>query len=126
MQFDWKEEEKKISATGMALKKIFKAMELIATSRIGKARSRARAASPYADAITRAVSAVASQNDIDHVLTTKVENPTSYRSPLAKRQGIREVAREARDWSGAEAWSKQAELVLRGLSAVPSRARNKG
>ncbi|MBO0596188.1 F0F1 ATP synthase subunit gamma [Nesterenkonia sp. E16_7] len=65
----------KIASTS-SMKKIFKAMELIATSRIGKARSRARAASPYADAITRAVSAVASQNDIDHVLTTKVENPT--------------------------------------------------
>ncbi|GAA1451904.1 F0F1 ATP synthase subunit gamma [Nesterenkonia lacusekhoensis] len=65
----------KIASTS-SMKKIFKAMELIATSRIGKARDRAQAALPYANAITRAVSAVASQDDIDHVLTQKVENPT--------------------------------------------------
>ena len=65
----------KIASTS-SMKKIFKAMELIATSRISKARNRAQAAGPYSNAITRAVSAVASQNDIDHVLTQKVENPT--------------------------------------------------
>lgn len=64
----------KIASTS-SMKKIFKAMELIATSRVGKARNRAQAASPYADAITRAVSAVASQDDIDHVLTHKVAEP---------------------------------------------------
>ena len=64
----------KIASTS-SMKKIFKAMELIATSRIGKARSRAQAASPYAEAITRAVSAVASQNDIEHVLTQKADAP---------------------------------------------------
>ncbi|NDK30330.1 F0F1 ATP synthase subunit gamma [Nesterenkonia haasae] len=64
----------KIASTS-SMKKIFKAMELIATSRVGKARSRARAASPYAEAITRAVSAVASQDDVEHVLTEKVANP---------------------------------------------------
>jgi F-type H+-transporting ATPase subunit gamma len=64
----------KIASTS-SMKKIFKAMELIATSRVGKARSRAQAASPYAEAITRAVSAVASQDDVEHVLTEKVSNP---------------------------------------------------
>ncbi|TLP94988.1 F0F1 ATP synthase subunit gamma [Nesterenkonia salmonea] len=64
----------KIASTS-SMKKIFKAMELIATSRVGKARSRAQAASPYAEAITRAVSAVASQDDVEHVLTEKVANP---------------------------------------------------
>lgn len=54
-----------------SLKKIFRAMELIAASRIGKARDRVTAASPYARAITRAVSAVASHTDIDHPLTTE-------------------------------------------------------
>ena len=58
------------------MKKIFKAMELIATSRITKARERVNASLPYANAITRAVSAVSSQHDIDHVLTTEPENPT--------------------------------------------------
>lgn len=64
----------KIAST-TSMKKIFKAMELIATSRVGKARDRAQAASPYAEAITRAVSAVASQDDVDHVLTQKVTEP---------------------------------------------------
>ncbi|MCL3860453.1 F0F1 ATP synthase subunit gamma [Actinotalea sp. K2] len=60
-----------------SLKKIFRAMELIAASRIGKARSRMTAASPYARAITRAVSAVATHADVDHPLTT--ERPENNR-----------------------------------------------
>jgi F-type H+-transporting ATPase subunit gamma len=54
-----------------SLKKIFRAMELIAASRIGKARDRVSAASPYARALTRAVSAVATHADIDHPLTSE-------------------------------------------------------
>lgn len=65
----------KIASTS-SMKKIFKAMELIATSRITKARARVTASEPYAQAITRAVTAVSSQHDIDHVLTTESENPT--------------------------------------------------
>src|SRR5215217_6052002 len=60
----------KIAST-TSTRKIFKAMELIATSRIGKARTRVAAALPYANAITRAVSAVSSQTEIDHPLTTE-------------------------------------------------------
>ncbi|WP_323958759.1 F0F1 ATP synthase subunit gamma [Arthrobacter sp. JZ12] len=60
----------KISST-TSMRKIFKAMELIATSRIGKARARVSSSLPYANAITRAVSAVASQSEIDHPLTTE-------------------------------------------------------
>jgi F-type H+-transporting ATPase subunit gamma len=56
-------------------KKITRAMELIAASRIVKAQQRVEAAQPYADAITRAVSAVATQSSTDHPLTTAVENP---------------------------------------------------
>lgn len=63
----------KIAST-TSMRKIFKAMELIATSRIGKARARVAASLPYANAITRAVSAVASQSEIDHPLTTEPEN----------------------------------------------------
>ncbi|HSU72154.1 MAG TPA: F0F1 ATP synthase subunit gamma [Micrococcaceae bacterium] len=62
----------KIAST-TSMRKIFKAMELIATSRIGKARARVAASLPYANAITRAVSAVASQTEIDHPLTTEPE-----------------------------------------------------
>jgi F-type H+-transporting ATPase subunit gamma len=52
-----------------SLKKIFRAMELIAASRIGKARERVGAASPYARAITRAIEAVAMHADVEHPLT---------------------------------------------------------
>ncbi len=62
----------KINST-TSMRKIFKAMELIATSRIGKARARVASSLPYANAITRAVSAVASQSEIDHPLTTEPE-----------------------------------------------------
>jgi len=51
-----------------ALKKMFRAQELIAASRIGRARDRMSAASPYARAITRAVSAVATHSDVRHPL----------------------------------------------------------
>lgn len=59
-----------------SLKKIFRAMELIAASRIGKARSRVEAASPYARAITRAISAVATHSDVEHPLTSKRDDTT--------------------------------------------------
>lgn len=57
-----------------ATKKITRAMELIAASRIVKAQQRVAESTPYADAITRAVSAVASYaGNIDHALTTEKE-----------------------------------------------------
>ena len=57
----------KIASTS-SMKKIFKAMEMIATSRINRARTRSDKAGPYADALTRAVAAVASQTSISHPL----------------------------------------------------------
>ena len=54
-----------------SLKKIFRAMELIAASRIAKARGRVTASTPYARALTRAVSAVATHSDVSHPLTTE-------------------------------------------------------
>ena len=54
-----------------SLKKIFRAMELIAASRIGKARARVNATVPYANALTNAVVAVASNSDTDHPLTAE-------------------------------------------------------
>ncbi|MFC0582590.1 F0F1 ATP synthase subunit gamma [Micrococcoides hystricis] len=65
----------KIAST-TSMRKIFKAMELIATSRIGKARARVQAALPYSNAITRAVSAVATQSaDVEHPLLEEAETP---------------------------------------------------
>ena len=60
--------------TVQATKKITRAMELIAASRVVKAQQRVRESSPYARAITRAVSAVATYSDVDHPLTTEHEN----------------------------------------------------
>src|ERR671911_2873641 len=59
-----------------SMKKITRAMELIAASRIVKAQQRAQAAAPYARELTRAVSAVATFSNVDHPLTTEAENPT--------------------------------------------------
>ncbi|HUW77835.1 MAG TPA: F0F1 ATP synthase subunit gamma [Candidatus Nanopelagicaceae bacterium] len=58
-----------------ATKKITKAMELISASRIVKAQQRVHASSPYATELTRAVSAVATYSNVDHPLTSAVENP---------------------------------------------------
>lgn len=60
-------------ASAQTTKKITKAMELIAASRIQKAMGRVRAASPFARAVTRAVSAVATYSDVDHPLTRERE-----------------------------------------------------
>jgi F-type H+-transporting ATPase subunit gamma len=58
-------------------KKITRAMELIAASRIVKAQQRIEAARPYAEAITGVVGTVASQSgNVDHPLTTARENPS--------------------------------------------------
>ena len=58
------------------MKKITRAMELIAASRIIKAQQQAAAAAPYARELTRAVSAVATFSNVDHPLTTEKESPT--------------------------------------------------
>ncbi len=57
-------------------KKITRAMELIAASRIQKALARVKASAPYARAVTHAVSAVATYSNVDHVLTTEPEKIT--------------------------------------------------
>jgi F-type H+-transporting ATPase subunit gamma len=58
------------------IKKVTRAMELIAASRIVKAQQRAQSAAPYARELTRAVSAVATFSNVEHPLTTEKENPT--------------------------------------------------
>jgi F-type H+-transporting ATPase subunit gamma len=54
--------------------KITKAFELIAASRMIKAQQRTQASTPYARAITRAVSAVATFSNEDHPLTREKAN----------------------------------------------------
>lgn len=55
-------------------KKITRAMELIAASRIQKAKARVEASDPYTLALTRAVSAVANHSNISHPLITEAEH----------------------------------------------------
>jgi F-type H+-transporting ATPase subunit gamma len=56
-----------------SMKKITKAMELVATSRIAKAQARVEASLPYARAITGVLTALASNARIDHPLLTPRE-----------------------------------------------------
>jgi F-type H+-transporting ATPase subunit gamma len=56
-------------------KKITRAMELIAASRIIKAQQRAQQAAPYARELTRAVSALVTYSNVEHPLTTEPEDP---------------------------------------------------
>ena len=74
MAVSLREYRAKIKSTE-SMKKITRAMELIAASRIIKAQQRAQAASPYARELTRAVSAVATFSNVDHPLTTEPEDP---------------------------------------------------
>ncbi len=65
-------------------KKITRAMELNSASRIQKAQQRMAASAPYSRAVTRAVSAVATFSNVDHILTTepeKVERAAIVSSP---------------------------------------------
>jgi len=63
-----------------ATKKITRAMELIAASRVVKARQRVKDHTPYARALTQAVSAVATFSNVDHPLTT--EHPQVRRAAM--------------------------------------------
>jgi F-type H+-transporting ATPase subunit gamma len=59
-----------------SIKKITRAYELIATSRIGKARARVAASLPYAEEMTRVLTALSSAaTNLDHPLLTPRENP---------------------------------------------------
>jgi F-type H+-transporting ATPase subunit gamma len=93
-----------------ATKKITRAMELIAASRIIKAQQRAAAATPYARELTRAISALATYSRVDHPLTTEPENP--------QRAGILLVTSD-RGLAGAYSSSviKEAERLTEKLHA---------
>src|SRR5438093_1502564 len=61
--------------TAGSIKKITKAQELIATSRISKAQARVQAARPYAEEITNVLSTLADEAALDHPLLVERENP---------------------------------------------------
>ncbi|WP_100446679.1 F0F1 ATP synthase subunit gamma [Glycomyces xiaoerkulensis] len=58
-----------------SIKKITKAMELVATSRIAKAQERVEASMPYARAMTGVMTSLASNASIDHPLLQPRKNP---------------------------------------------------
>jgi F-type H+-transporting ATPase subunit gamma len=58
-----------------SIKKITRAMELIATSRIMKARARVDAARPYAEQITAVLTELANNSALDHPLLVEREQP---------------------------------------------------
>ncbi|RNL80017.1 F0F1 ATP synthase subunit gamma [Nocardioides marmorisolisilvae] len=93
-----------------SMKKITRAMELIAASRIIKAQQRAKQAAPYARELSRAVSAVATYSNVDHPLTTEPEN--------AKRAAVLVVTSD-RGLAGAYSSSvlKEAERLNERLRA---------
>lgn len=64
---EYRQRIRSVSAT----KKITRAMELMAASRVVKAQQAVRESSPYARALTRAASAVATFSDEDHALTSE-------------------------------------------------------
>ena len=57
----------------VSIKQITHAMELIASSRIIKAQQNARSARPYTDALTHAISALATYKEIEHPLLEDVQ-----------------------------------------------------
>jgi F-type H+-transporting ATPase subunit gamma len=63
-----------------ATKKITKAMEMIAASRVVKAQRKVAASTPYATELTRAVTAVGTGSNTKHPLTTEAE--TASRSAV--------------------------------------------
>jgi F-type H+-transporting ATPase subunit gamma len=66
--------------TTRSTKKITKAMELVATSRIAKAQERVKASRPYASAITDVLTALASNANVDH--------PLLVARPVVRRAGV--------------------------------------
>jgi F-type H+-transporting ATPase subunit gamma len=59
-----------------SIKKITKAQEMIATSRISKAQARVRAARPYSDEITNMLTELAGASALDHPLLVERDSPT--------------------------------------------------
>jgi F-type H+-transporting ATPase subunit gamma len=91
-----------------ATKKITRAMELIAASRVVKARQRVLASAPYTHALTRALSALATYSNEDHPLTTEREK--------VRRAGVVIIAGD-RGLSGAYNSSvlRESEQLIRKL-----------
>jgi F-type H+-transporting ATPase subunit gamma len=115
-------------------KKITRAMELVAASRISKAQRRVAQSKPYAEEITRVITAVASSTNIDHPLTTEQDDPqraavliiTSDRG-LAGAYSTNALRRAAELYSTLRQEGKQALTYVignKGISYYRFRERN--
>lgn len=100
-----------------ATQKITRAMELMAASRVVKARQRVEETTPYATAITKALRALAAHSRVDHPLTTESDNP---------RRAAVVIVTSNRGLAGAYASSAMkeserlvAKLTAEGLEVVP-------
>jgi F-type H+-transporting ATPase subunit gamma len=98
-------------------KKITRAMELIAASRIVKAQQRVNAAKPYALQITRVISALASQSVIDHPLLQ--EKPDASRSAVLVISSDRGLAGGYNANAIKTAASLEARIREEGKTPVP-------
>jgi F-type H+-transporting ATPase subunit gamma len=101
-----------------AIKKITKAQEMIATSRIGKAQTRLREARPYAEEITRVLTTLASEAALDHPLLVEMAGAFRKSEELfsrlradGKTPVLYTVGRKAqgyfkfRNWDISESWT---------------------
>src|SRR3954447_7508432 len=96
--------------TTKSTKKITKAMELVATSRIAKAQERVAASQPYATAITNVLTALASNANINHPLLVPREQ--------VRRAGVLLVTSDRGLAGGYNANAiKQAEQLISRLRA---------
>jgi F-type H+-transporting ATPase subunit gamma len=95
-----------------SIRKITKAQELIATSRIAKAQARVEASRPYAEEITNVLSALADVSALDHPLLVERSNP--------KRAGVLVVTSDGGQCGGYNA------NVLRAAEELQSLLREQG
>ena len=108
-----------------ATKKITKAMELIASSRIVKAQQRVAAAQPYTRELYRAISAAASHGSADHpLIATDLTN--ARRAAVVLITADRGLAGAYSSAAIKEAEGLSALLRERGLEVVPYIVGRKG
>ncbi len=107
-----------------SMKKIFSAMELIATSRISRSRAAVEASTPYARAITRAVSAVATFSNTEHPLIT--EKAEVKRAAVLVVTSDRGMAGAYSSNAAKEAERLSERLRQRGVEPVPYVVGRKG
>ncbi len=105
-------------------KKITRAMELIAASRIVKAQQRVAASQPYARQITQVLTALVSESTVDHPLVT--EKPDPSRAAVLVITSDRGLAGGYNANMFREAASLEALLRSEGKDAVPYVVGRKG